>query len=546
MTPNIEEKIMLVTIARLSIVLLLFSCTNDPAGSSKVDHSEDINQYIKNVQYDSAQLLNVQNTGNSDNQREALQADTTNTQQGNDNVTCIKTKYSLEQNFEDIAILKPLSGVVYPGALIKGNGSLMDGLPEPISLPRAPVTVHVDLPGIGAAGTRIIKSPSNSSVKASIDSALNWWNDNAYQDGYVNASSSSYRLATSYSSQQLALDVGLNTSWATTDINAQFNYNSSESKKVMMAVYKQAFYTIDIDIPQTPGSVFAPSVTLEQVKEQVDGDAPAAYVSTVTYGRIIMFRMETTYKATSLELEAAFRYAAGYSFNSDLESTYKSILASSTIEVITLGGNAAIASEAVSARNAGDLEKIITGENAVYSKNNPGVPISYKVQYLKDHSLAKLGFTTEYTATECTSVQTANNFDIYIDWFKAIKDCDGGINGDGEFSISVKISAGNKTFSQSNIKAGNGDKINFSWHHAFKANRTQNNYIKVEFTCTEWDKNVIGQTIKDKNMSSKKGSIKHEFKNGSWTSIGNGTKTITLNPGNSSCSTSLQYRISYK
>ena len=65
-----------------------------------------------------------------------------------------------------------------------------------------------------------------------------------------------------------------------------------------------------------------------------------------------------------------------------------------------------MASEAVEARSAGDLVPIITGENAVYSRGNPGVPISYAVKYLKDDQVAKLGYTTEYTATECSAIKT--------------------------------------------------------------------------------------------------------------------------------------------
>jgi thiol-activated cytolysin len=70
--------------------------------------------------------------------------------------------------------------------------------------------------------------------------------------------------------------------------------------------------------------------------------------------------------------------------------------------VVTIGGNAAIASEAVAAKTFGDLQEIIKGENAVYSKGNPGVPISYTIWYLKDNKQAKMGYTTDYSIPSCS------------------------------------------------------------------------------------------------------------------------------------------------
>ncbi len=519
---------------------IIVSCQQDsPLEADKT--AENIDAYVENLQYSGDQLLNVQPTGESSQERSVQSSDTTTESGNTQSVTCVRTTYDLKQNFDDIAILRPLAGIIWPGALVKGNGSLMDGLPEPISLPRGPMTFTVDLPGIGEAGVKSIASPSNSNVQAAIDSALEWWNANAYQEGYVNPSSSSYRLATSYSSQQMALDVGLNVSWATSDVAAQFSYTSNEQKKVMMAAYKQAFYSIDMDTPESPSSVFDPSVSLDQVKAVMDGDAPPAYISSVVYGRIIMFRMETTLSVTSSELESSFRYAAGYSVDLTLEARYKKILQNSTIEVVTLGGNAAVASEAVSARNAGDLEKIIKGDNAVYSRSNPGVPIAYTVRYLKDHALARLGYTTEYTATVCQTTKTADIFDVTIKSFKAIKDCDS--IGEGDFEIWVTISAGNKKFHKSSISAKSGQSITLNWDHSFTANLKEGNYFQVSFTCKEWDKDVLGNRFGDSRMNKKSGSIRHEFRNSVWTNLGSGTKTITLNPGNNACSTSLTYTV---
>ena len=78
---------------------------------------------------------------------------------------------------------------------------------------------------------------------------------------------------------------------------------------------------------------------------------------------------------------------------------------------MTIGGNAEVASEAINAASIedgpGSLNYILTGENAVYSRNNPGVPIAYTIRYLKDNTLAKMGYTTDYSIQNCGSF----NFD---------------------------------------------------------------------------------------------------------------------------------------
>lgn len=84
------------------------------------------------------------------------------------------------------------------------------------------------------------------------------------------------------------------------------------------------------------------------------------------------------------------------------------------------------------------MRGVISGENAVYSRNNPVVPITYSVFYLKDNSLAKLGYTTEYTANECVTTQNSNTISVYLGNFTTIKDCD-GIEGVGEFKFYVQI-----------------------------------------------------------------------------------------------------------
>lgn len=380
------------------------ACSDDePAG---VETGAGIDAYVASLSYDAEEMLNVQDTGNQDRKQ---------TQLGDPEVTdewvpgvgekhCVRTRYNLQQNFDKLAIMRPTQGVVWPGAIVKGNQSLSDGLPEPVTLARAPITISIDLPGIGENGVKVVNNPTQSSVQSAIDEALEWWNANAYQDGYVNAASSAFNWSTSYSSEQTGFGLGLNMEWASGEVATVFNTSTTTEKHVVTGAFQQAFYTITFDTPSSPGAVFDPSVTVEDARRQINSSSPPAYIASVTYGRIIAVRMETTYNATTTDVEGAFKYSAGITQASGtLETKYKQILSNSTFTAITLGGNAAVATELLSdAASFQGMLKVIQGENAIYSRSNPGVPISYTVRYLANNAIARLGSTTDYTATECT------------------------------------------------------------------------------------------------------------------------------------------------
>lgn len=391
----------------IGIVLITsVGCSKDDGtNTGKSPEETSINDAITNLIYNPDELLGAVDTGSGNSVRTVGETSEASNTENNVTKNCTTTSYNLKTNFEDIAILKPNTGIIWPGALVKIDDKLRKGLPTPVTIDRAPLTIRVDLPGIGDNGNVAVNSPDFNTVDASIDQALEWWNTNAYVEGYVNEASSFSEAATSYSSKQVSMDLGVNIEWASTDVSSQLSYTSTSVKRVANMVYKQVFYTVSMATPPQPAAVFGDGASMAQIESAFSSSSPPGYIQSVSYGRIIMFRLETSYEATDLELKAAFDYAAGKSTNISGESEYtsKEILASSNITTIVIGGNAEVASEAVSATSFGDLSKIIKGENAVYSKDNPGAPISYTVRYLKDNTIAKMGYTTNYEAEVCNS-----------------------------------------------------------------------------------------------------------------------------------------------
>ena len=412
-------------------MLPLASCMDDGVEEELATKAMDINEYVRSLSYDPDELLQVQETGPESTVRTLMQSvEESNKREGGFNISCVKDEFNLKSNFEEVAVLRPTNGVIFPGAIVIGDAEMLDGAPTPLQVNRAPVSLRIDLPGIGENGNLIVEDPNNGAVQAKIDEALEWWNENAYQEGYVNPAYISYNTSTSYSSQQLSIDVGLNVAWATGDVASQFNFQSSTEKSVAMMAFKQGFYSVTMEVPEQPSDIFDENVTLADIERKITPGAPPAYVHSVVYGRIIMFRMESTSNVSSTDMKLALEFATGVAtVSGDTEVRVRNILANASTTVVTIGGNAEVASEAVSATNFGDLQKIIQGPNAVYNRSNPGVPISYTIRYLKDNRLAKMGYTTDYSVTNCSQslvpgakISVQNDAGYLIRFFVRYKD----------------------------------------------------------------------------------------------------------------------------
>ena len=394
---NNTLKISLSYFLLFAFLLLANSC------SKESEYFDSINDYILGLQYDKASLLKVRSISGAIQRTKLGDIDVnTNPVQGK-YLDCTGENFRLDRNFDNISILRPTNGVIYPGALVYADEDLWKGTPRPLTLDRSKMDLRIDLPGMRSEGNIEVKDISNTEVQAKLDEALEWWNDNAYEEGYVNASASEYETTEVYSSVQLGLDVGMNVEWATGSVSSQLEYDRSSEKRVAVLVFKQVFYNVTMDTPGDPADVFSNDVTLSSAQAAFDESAPPAYISNVSYGRIVMFRMEVENVSESVDLEAVMNYAGGVSVDTDINTEYDAILERSSIKVVTIGGDAEVTSQAVTAKGFNAFNEILTGENAVYSRNNPGVPIAYTVKFLKDNTLAKMGYTTDYSIEDCVS-----------------------------------------------------------------------------------------------------------------------------------------------
>ncbi|MEO7094613.1 MAG: thiol-activated cytolysin family protein, partial [Polyangiales bacterium] len=161
------------------------------------------------------------------------------------------------------------------------------------------------------------------------------------------------------------------------------------------------YYTVDLDAPSSPSALLAPTVTLDEVQSKMDETRPPVYVSSVTYGRMVLFTFESEYSATEMGAALEFAYSGGVDVKGDVSVTYKDMISKSKITAFILGGDAGTAVQTIDSY-AGLIAFIKTGGN--YSRESPGAPIAYKLNYLKDNSPARMSFTTDYEVKDCVRV----------------------------------------------------------------------------------------------------------------------------------------------
>src|SRR3712207_5579648 len=87
-----------------------------------------------------------------------------------------REKKKISDSTADIAVIDSINDRTYPGAIQLANRNLVENKPDIISCKRKPITVSVDLPGMGEDGKMVVQSPTYSSVKSAINTLLDTWN----------------------------------------------------------------------------------------------------------------------------------------------------------------------------------------------------------------------------------------------------------------------------------------------------------------------------------------------------------------------------------
>ena len=129
-----------------------------------------------------------------------------------------------------------------------------------------------------------------------------------------------------------------------------------------------------------------------------------------------------------------------------------------------------------------------------------------------------------------------------FDHIEVVQDCDGGLDGDGEFVFRVSVSVssgGGGTVYNSSRTMGNGDRTPAIGRRTYTVPNTDGQSVSVRFVASETDRNILGQTFNDDRLSNAERVAQHTYNGGRW--AGAGPRSLTLGP--SDCQVRLRYTV---
>jgi thiol-activated cytolysin len=362
-----------------TLAATLGACTVDiaPPGGSAID------SYIQSLPYlPVAPAQVVQGARSAD----ARQGD----------YSCATQNLQETRQFDRIVAYAANSDSMWPGAIV-GADSIGSGLFTQIVLPRAPETISVSLENLGGKKTATIANPSLSTYRDAVSGIL-------ASDVTGSTAANIYsEIEQVHSEQQLNMALGVQASWGlgVASLKTSFDFSKKEVMSRYVVRYTQSYYTVDLDAPASPSALLSPGLTVNDVQGKMNETNPPVYVSSVTFGRMVLFTFESNYSAEEMGAALNFAYQGGVDVKGDVSVTYKDIISNSKITAFILGGDGSAAAKAVDSYDA-LMTFIKDGGN--YSKDSPGAPIAYKLSYLKDNSPARMSVTTDYDVQECVRV----------------------------------------------------------------------------------------------------------------------------------------------
>jgi thiol-activated cytolysin len=396
-----------------SLFALLTVCTTACTTELAPPEGGKIDEYIQSLPYLPVEEPKVDEGGRTEPAREG-------------DYQCSTQNLLETRQYDRIVAYAANSDALYPGAIISAD-SVLTGLFTQIVLPRAPATISVSLENLAGGKTAVIEEPSLSAYRDALSSILE-----SEITGSTPANLYS-EIEEVHSQQQLDMALGVQASWGlgVASLKTSFDWSKQEVRSRYLVRYTQAYYTVDLDAPAMPSSMLAPNLLLSEVQAKMDEQHPPAYVSSVTYGRMVVFTFESEYSKEEMGAALDFAYSGGVDVSGDVSVTYKDIISKSKITAFILGGDAGTAVKTIDSYEA--LIAFIK-EGGNYSRQSPGAPIAYKLAYLKDNSPARMSFTTDYSVKECVRVSQK----IRVALTSIAVDDDGG-DGGGELEIYGQI-----------------------------------------------------------------------------------------------------------
>ncbi len=325
---------------------------------------------------------------------------------GGEDFFCTTVRVSATEAPGDFPLFDPNADLIFPGNLLQG-ATLEAATPSPIPVKRGPGTIVMTLNNGADSVSRFVNEISLSSV-------FNAQNQIISENPGAIPARFAFTFEQVNSREQLALALDVSFSNLATSVSAQLAFSSDREYNRFMVKLDQSFFTMAYQLPTTKEEIFAPEVTPERLSQFISDGNPAAFISSVTYGRKFYLLIEST--SSKLDMEASINASFGAAVaqgSIGASAKYVSTLSNIRIKAYALGGEAGAALGAITT----DFESLKTflAQGATL---NTGLPLSYVVRSLsRPDKIVKVKVATEYDLQNCIPI--GESIDNPIVWYKA-------------------------------------------------------------------------------------------------------------------------------
>ncbi|HKK20768.1 MAG TPA: thiol-activated cytolysin family protein [candidate division Zixibacteria bacterium] len=332
-------------------------------------------------------------------------ADTTVETQNNEQYFCTTKHYSVVKTPDNFPTFDPLADVVYPGNLLQGN-SLANATPNPIPAKRAGGTIVM---------TILNGSPAASETIPVVDlgHVITAQNDIIARASNTVPARFTFTYEAVDSRKQLALALDVEYSNLVGNLGASLSFSQDKEYNRYVVKLVQSYFTMAFQLPTSIDEIFAPDETPQNLAKYIGPGNPAAFISSVTYGRIFYLLIESTSSKTEMaaSIDASFNGAVTQgSLNGS--ATYVKDLKDVKVKAFAMGGEASAAIGAITTDFTTLKQYLAQG-----GQINTGVPLSYVVRSLANPSqIVKVGLATEYDVTDCELVSSSVPNPIF--WYR--------------------------------------------------------------------------------------------------------------------------------
>jgi hypothetical protein len=370
----------------IAAAMLLFSACSETGTSTEPPETEDLTALLN----EAGAFEDFEET------YEESESEEFEVMSGNDQFFCTRKMVNLTEGYSDYPQFDPNSQVIFPGNLLQGN-TLDNATPSGIPVDRGPGTIVINLVNGASSASRQLEKVGLGSVFDAMNEII------ADNPGDLPARTT-YSMERISSREQLGVSLRAEYNSLSTDVQGSFSYESDVSFNRFLVRLTQSYYTIAFEAPTDPADFFGQDVTVDQLRRYIQPGNPAAYVSSVTYGRVFYLLIQSTDSVQEIEasVDASFNGAvSGGSIGGDVK--YVSELSNVKIGGYAIGGNANQAAAALT----GDFDALKTfiAEGGTITT---GQPLSYTVNAANDPARQlKVKVATEYDIVDCAPLSDA-------------------------------------------------------------------------------------------------------------------------------------------